>query len=196
LTLLGLAVVVAAVAAIWLVEDSLVTEVAATAIIVLVSVAAAMSLRSSHQVTTALWNDTMERRRELADVHRELGQLRSQQVELLLELRSLRTELAALSDETARSLQLASDHRDLMHEMLVPRQPVADPVYPSMHLPLVRAAFSTEMTPTSQPAQSETESRLTDSYPERDESSGSEPFPPRQLLDLTASEIARLRPAN
>jgi hypothetical protein len=192
LTVLGLVVVAAAVAAIWLVEDSLVTEVAATAIIGVVALAAALSLRSSHRITTGLWNEAMQRRRELVEVQHELGQLRSHQLELLLELRSLRAELSAMSEETARGLQLASDHRDLMHELLVPRQPVADPVYPSMHLPLVRAAFAAEVPP----APSDNESRATDPYPESDDSSGNEPFPPRQLLDLTASEIARLRPAN
>ncbi|MFL6181146.1 MAG: hypothetical protein ACJ73J_02460 [Actinomycetes bacterium] len=192
IVLLGLVLVIAALGAVWLVDDSWVVEVGVTGVVVILALTYAFSVRSSHQMTSALWHEAMERRHEAADVHRELNQLRAQHVELLLELRSLRVELAAASEETARSVQAATDQRAIMHELLAPRQPVADPVYPSMHLPLVRAAFSADVP--SRPPAAEVSAQT--SYPDSDDTGGSEPFPPRQLLDLTASEIARLRPAN
>jgi hypothetical protein len=64
-------------------------------------------------------------------------------------------------------------------------------VYPSLHLPLVRAAFSTEL-PTGPIATP----RPAAPGLQRESTTGGEAHPPRQLLDLTASEIARLRPAN
>ena len=105
-----------------------------------------------------------------------------------------RPEALSAAEQTVRSLRAATDQRDLMHELLTPRPRVADPVYPSLHLPLVRAAFSaefpvpTEAAPTTEPVHED--------YSAADETTGGEAFPPRQLLDLTASEIARLRPAN
>jgi hypothetical protein len=191
LLIVGLLVLAAAIAAVWWVGESLTVRVAATAVLVVVAFGAALAMRAAHQTTTALWREATERRRELVEVQRELVELRSQHVELLLELRALRVELAAASQETARSIQAATDQQALMRDLLTPRPPVPDPVYPSMHLPLVRAAFSSEVPPKEPAAPPPSES-----YPQSDESSGGEPFPPRQLLDLTASEIARLRPAN
>ena len=192
LVLLGLVLVIAALGAVWLVDDSWVVEVGVTGAVVVLALTFVSSVRSSHQITTALWREAAERRHEVADTQRELNQLRAQHVELLLELRSLRIELTAASEATARSIQAATDERAIMHELLAPRQPVADPVYPSMHLPLVRAAFSADL----RSGPPTTEASAQTSYPESDDTGGSEPFPPRQLLDLTASEIARLRPAN
>ena len=192
LLLITLVVAIAAVSAVWFVDDSWVVEVGATAVVVLVALAFTSAVLTSHRTTTTLWNEAMERRHEMAELQRELSELRAHHVEMLLELRSLRVELMAASEETARSIQVATDQRALMHELLAPRQPVADPVYPSMHLPLVRAAFSAEV-PTKPPT---TDTSSQTSYPDSDDTGGSEPFPPKQLLDLTASEIARLRPAN
>jgi hypothetical protein len=188
-----LAVVVgaAAIAAVWLVDDSLAVQVGVTAIVVVLALAVAWSVRSTRNATRSLWDEVIQRRHELVEVQRELSALRGEHRELLLELRSLRAELTAATDGLSRDIRAASDQRALMHDLLVPRQPVADPVYPSLHLPLVRAAFSAQL-PSQVPADVSGESR----YPQTDETSGSEAFPPRQLLDLTASEIARLRPAN
>jgi hypothetical protein len=191
LLLIALVVVVGALAAVWLVDDAWAVEVGITVVIVAVALAFAWSVRSSYRITSELWQEALERRHEVADVQRELSELRVHHVELLLELRTLRVELLAASEETAKSIQVATDQRALMHYLLTPRQPVADPVYPSMHLPLVRAAFSAEV-PT-KPLTTDTSGQT--SFPDSDDTGG-EPFPPRQLLDLTASEIARLRPAN
>jgi hypothetical protein len=192
LLLVALLVVVAAVSAVWLVDNSWVVEVGATVVVIVVALAFTNSVRSAYRTTTVLWQEAMERRHEMGEIQRELNELRAHHVEMLLELRALRVELMAASEETARSIQVATDQRSLMHELLAPRQPVADPVYPSMHLPLVRAAFSAEV-PTKPPA---TQTLAQTSYPDSDDTGGGEPFPPRQLLDLTASEIARLRAAN
>ena len=191
LMLVGLVVALVAVAAVWVVDDSLALRVGVTAVLVAIACGAAMSLRSTHRVGTTLWQEAIERRREVVEVEHELSQLQRQHVELLLELRTLRTELAAVSEETTRSLQAAAEQRAVVNELLMPRETVADAVYPSLHLPLVRAAFAAEVRP-EEPVVAAGEA----AYPETDDSGGSEPFPPRQLLDLTASEIARLRPAN
>lgn len=192
--LLGLLLVVTAVVGVWWADASLAVQVAATALIVLVAVGAFSAVRASRRATLGLWQDAAERRRELIALHRELGEMRSQQVEMFLELRALRVELVAANSETVRSLQVATDQHSLMRDLLVPRQPVPDPVYPSMHVPLVRAAFSAEVLPDEAPSESPAPTSV--EVPESEDSSGGEPFPPRELLDLTASEIARLRPAN
>ena len=181
----------AAIAAVWLVDDSLAVQVGVTGIVVVLVLAVAWSVRSTRNATRSLWDEVRQRRHELVEVQRELSALRGEHRELLLELRSLRGELTAATDDISRDIRAASDQRALMHDLLVPRQPVADPVYPSLHLPLVRAAFSAQL-PSQVPADVSGESH----HAQTDETSGSEAFPPRQLLDLTASEIARLRPAN
>ncbi|HEX5018021.1 MAG TPA: hypothetical protein VFX15_10615 [Actinomycetes bacterium] len=186
----GLGVAVAAIAAIWLVDDSLTVQVGATAIVVVLVVVVGLALRSDHQRASALWQAAMDRRHELLEAQRELSQLRAQQTELLLEIRMLRAEVSAASEETARGLQIAADRDVLMQELLKPRPAEIDTVYPSLHLPLVRAAFSAEIPPKIPSVEPD--------HPPIPETStsGTEPSPPRQLLDLTASEIARLRPAN
>lgn len=180
---LSVAVGIVAVAAVWLVDGSIVVEVAATAIVVVVVLASMGAIRESHRVATAMWREATDRRHEYLQLQRELSEVRSEHVELLLQLHALHGEVAATSAAATSSVQAAFDQRALMQELLVPRQPVADPVYPSMHLPLVRAAFAAEVSPVPSDRTSET-------------IGGDEPVPPRQLLDLTASEIARLRPAN
>ena len=194
LALLGLLLVATAVTAVWWADASVAIHVAATALIVLVALGAFLAIRASRRTTMSLWQDAAERRRELIALHHELGEMRSQQVEMFLELRALRVELAAASSETARTVQEATDQQSLIRDLLVPRQPVPDPVYPSMQVPLVRAAFAAEVV-TDEPAP-ETPAPSSVTMPESDDSFGEEPFPPREMLDLTASEIARLRPAN
>jgi hypothetical protein len=174
------------------VDDSLTTQVGVTGVIVLLVLMAGWVARTTHRAALAQWQTAVAHRQELSEVQHELSELRAQHLELLLELRSLRADVAAAADETARSIQAAEDQRALMHDLLVPRQPVADPVYPSMHLPLVRAAFAADLTP----RRPRVEPTAETTQPEGDDTGGSEPFPPKQLLDLTASEIARLRPAN
>jgi hypothetical protein len=129
----------------------------------------------------------------LREVQREVAELRLNQAELLLELRALRGDVLVAAHEAERREQERDDQQFLVRQLLAPRPAVADPVYPSLHLPLVRAAFSTELPapPLPPPPPAATRSVI-----EREESSGHEPMPPRQLLDLTASEIARLRAAN
>ena len=189
---LGLLLAAAAVAAVWWVDASLAVRVAATAAIVLVAIGAFSAVRAARRTSTGLWQDAAERRRELVRVQRELGELRTQQVEMILELRLLRAELASASAETVRTVQAATDQQAIMRDLLVPRQPVPDPVYPSMHVPLVRAAFAADVPPPASPTPPTDDSDIRGS----EDSTGSEPLPPRELLDHTASEIARLRPAN
>jgi len=191
LVALALIVASAAIVAVWLVDDSIAVAAGVTGVVAVLVVFLALSLRSTHQVASAIWQEAMDRRAELLDLHREMSELRTQHLELLLELRALRAEVATSTEDTARNLLAASDQRALIQDLLIPRQPVADPIYPSLHLPLVRAAFSAELA-TEVPTQPSAGSGQSKSA----EISGAEAFPPRQLLDLTASEIARLRPAN
>lgn len=209
LAIIGLVLVLVAIAAVWWVDTSLPVRVAATAAIVLVALGAFTSVQASRRTTASLWQEAAERRRELIGVQRELGELRTQHVEMFLELRALRLELVAASEQTVRSVQVATDQQALMRDLLTPRQPVPDPVYPSMHVPLVRAAFAAEVPskgPSTDPAAPPSVARPVlptpgspmpgSPMPGSEDSSGGEPFPPRELLDLTASEIAALRPAN
>jgi len=202
LLVLGLVVAAAAISLMWVADESWVVQAGFTGVLVVLALVMAAVVRSSRKTTTALWHDARQRRSELSalhseisDVQRELSELQSHHTELLLELRLMRTELQASTEETARQVEEATDQRALMHDLLVPRLgPPADPVYPSLHLPLVRAAFSTELPvpPTRESAGTGVRTDL----PGGDDVGGAEPQPPRQLLDLTASEIARLRPAN
>jgi hypothetical protein len=187
--LLVLALLVAAgvVAAVWVVDDTWALQVGVTGIIVLGFIALGTTVRSSARATDQLRRESLERRRDLADTQRELAELKTQYVELLLELRAMR-------DESSLAAQVASDEADqraLLHQLTQPRRPLLDPVYPSLHLPLVRAAFSTEL-----PAAPIATPRPAAPGLQRESTTGGEAQPPRQLLDLTASEIARLRPAN
>ena len=195
LLLLALLIAAAVVAAVWVVDDTWVLQVGVTGIVLLALVGLWVAARSSARAADQLRRESLERRRDLADTHRELAELKTQYVELLLELRVMRDESSLAAQEAARvAAQVASDEADqraLLHQLTQPRQPVLDPVYPSLHLPLVRAAFSTELpaTPISTP-------RPAAPGLQRESTTGGEAQPPRQLLDLTASEIARLRPAN
>jgi hypothetical protein len=133
-----------------------------------------------------MWDEAVERRREISEVTKQIAELRSQHVELLLELRAMRDE----ASETA-----------LMHDLLLTRSPEPDPVYPSLQLPLVRAAFAEELSPpdgvpTPRPAALGTRSPSSSGGVPHVETHGNEASDSRELLDLTASEIAQLRPAN
>jgi hypothetical protein len=195
LVVLGVVVTAAAIGLVWMADESWVVQAGLTGVLVLLALILSVAARSNRKAATAHWNDAMQRRRELSDLQGALSDLQSQHRELLLELRAMRTELLASAEETARQVEEATDQRALMHDLLVPQlNPSADPVYPSLHLPLVRAAFSTELPVPPSPEGVGTRA-LTD-VPAGDDVGGAEPQPPRQLLDLTASEIARLRPAN
>jgi len=201
LLVVGVVVTAAAIGVVWVVGESWVVQAGVTCVLVTLAIVMSIGARSSRKTTTALWHDSMQRRREFSDLQRELcdlqrevSDLHSRHTELLLELRLMRTELLSTAEETARQVEEATDQRALMHDLLVPRQPVADPVYPSLHLPLVRAAFSTEL-PVPQSREGAGTSART-AFPAGEDVGGAEPKPPQQLLDLTASEIARLRPAN
>lgn len=191
--LLALALFVAAavVAAVWLIEDTWALQVGITGVVLLAVVGIWAVARSASRVGQQVWSESVERRRDLAETHHELSELKAQHIELLFELRAMRAESTQMA---AAAEQLASDDAEqlaLMRQLMQPRQPVLDPVYPSLHLPLVRAAFSTEL-----PAGPIATPRPMSPRLQRESTTGGEPHPPRQLLDLTASEIAQLRPAN
>lgn len=182
LLVVAVLVAVAAVAAVWVVDTDWVVQAGVTGVALLALLALWSVSRAAREQAQRLAAEANERRREqqltvqlLAEAQSELAGLRAQQTELLLELRTLRA---------------AGEQQALMHELLLPRAPEPEPVYPSLQLPLVRAAFAAELTP--EPV---AEPREPAPLP-REETTGDEPRPPRQLLDLTASEIARLRPAN
>src|SRR5262245_6704068 len=101
----------AVIVAVWAASDSLVVEVGVTGIVVVIALAVALYLRASHGLAVAQWQEAVDRRRELVEVRRELTEVRARQVELLLEIRAVRADLAAVTEETARSLQIASDQR-------------------------------------------------------------------------------------
>ena len=176
----------ATVAAVWSVESGRALQVAVTGLAVVAALTVWSVSRSAREQAERLAAEANERRRDqqralqmLADTSAQLSELRQQHTELLLELRALR-------DET--------EQRALMHELLLPAQVAEpEPVYPSLQLPLVRAAFAADHEPLLPLPTSEEDGAPAVPLVE---TSGDEPRPPRQLLDLTASEIARLRPAN
>lgn len=185
----------AAIATVWLIDDRWALQAGVTGIVVVALVAVWAASRSSARIADQLRRESVERRRDLADTRRELSGLKAQHVELLLELRAIHQESALAAHATAQAAAQAAndeaDQRALLRQLAMERQPALDPVYPSLHLPLVRAAFSTEL-----PAGPISTPRPTPPGLRRESTTGSEAHPPRQLLDLTASEIARLRPAN
>lgn len=191
LLLLAMLLAAAAIAAVWLVDETWAMQVGVTGILLVVLVALWASTHASTSLREQLWQESMKRSRELTEARRELAELKAMHVELLLELRVMREEAAQVAQDAARAAQDDSDQRALMRQLLQPRQAVHDPLYPSLHLPLVRAAFSTEL-----PTDPVATPRPTPPGLQRESTTGREAQPPRQLLDLTASEIARLRPAN
>jgi hypothetical protein len=127
-------------------------------------------------------------RRQIVELRREVEDRRG-------EARTMRFEierLHVLDAELAAELMYL---RDQMSSYIAPVYVAPEPIYPSLHLPLVRAAFSQELPPpTPLPARG---TRRAERAPvDVDADAGSDTQQPRQLLDLTASEIARLRRAN
>lgn len=191
LLLVAVLVAVLAVSAVWLVDEAWALRAGVTGLVVLALVVLWITTRTSSRQAEQHWNEAVQRRRETAQTHRELAELKTQHLELLLEIRTMREEAIQFSEEAARIAGDDAEQRALMRQMLQPRATALDPVYPSLHLPLVRAAFSTELptTPVATP-------RPPAPGLQRESTTGGEALPPRQLLDLTASEIARLRRAN
>jgi len=108
------------------------------------------------------------------------------------EVRALRFELERVHLIHSELADEVVGLRDQMAEYVVPVPVAPEPIYPSLHLPLVRAAFAQELppvTPLPRPR------RVTDSA-NVEADPGSDTVPPRQLLDLTAREIASLRRAS
>ncbi len=143
--LVAVMVAAVAVAAVWLVDEAWALRTGVTGIVVLALVALWITTRSSSRQAEQHWNEAVQRRSETAQTHRELAELKRQHLELLLEIRTMREEGMQLSEEAARIASDDAEQRALMRQMLQPRAPSLDPVYPSLHLPLVRAAFSTEL---------------------------------------------------
>ena len=181
----ALLIAAGAIAVLWLFDESWASKTVATCAVVLVFLAFVAISRASARQSRQLWDEAVERRHEISEVTRQIAQLHTQHVELLLELRAMREE----ASETA-----------LMHDLLLTRSPEPDAVYPSLQLPLVRAAFAEELSPpdgvpTPRPAALGTRSPASGGVPHV-ETHGNEAHDSRELLDLTASEIAQLRPAN
>ncbi|MEO8107311.1 MAG: hypothetical protein ABI720_08325 [Actinomycetes bacterium] len=191
LMLVALIIAVAAVAAVWLVDEAWALRAGVTGIVVLAAVAVWISSRAASSQAQRYWSESVQQRREVAQTHQELAELKTQHFELLLEIRTMREEAMQLTQETARIASDDAEQRAIIRQMLQPRAAALDPVYPSLHLPLVRAAFSTEL-----PASPVATPRPTSPGLRRESTTGGEAQPNRQLLDLTASEIARLRTAN
>ena len=187
LLLLAMLLAAAAIAAVWLIDETWALQVGVTGIVLLVLVALWTSTRTSTSLRDQVWQESMARSRELAEARRELTALRAMHVELLLELRVMREEAVQMAQDVARAAQDDADQRTLMRQLLQPRQTVHDPLYPSLHLPLVRAAFSTEL-----PTDPVATPRPASPGLQRESTTGREAQPPRQLLDLTA---IRDRPA-
>ena len=128
------------------------------------------------------------RRSQVMQLQEEVASRQSESRALRSELERVHTIHYELSVEVFRL-------RDQMSQYVVPVLKPPEPVYPSLHLPLVRAAFAEEVPPVRIARQSPSE---LGERPTVDVAadSASDTMPPRQLLDLTASEIASLRRAN
>lgn len=184
-------VTVAAVAALWVVDATWAVRVGVTALAVLGLLGVWMSAHAASTTTTRLFEEAQARRVELGQLRGELIELRRQHLEVMTELRDMRLELVALAREATQIARDDADQRALIHDLLTPTEPARDPIYPSLQLPLVRAAFSEEL-----PAAPIATPRPEVADTVQESTTGFEPAAPRQLLDLTAAEIARLRPAN
>jgi len=126
---------------------------------------------------------------------------RRQIASLQAEVDNRTTEVRALHIELDRvhfiHFELAGEVVELREQMadyVMPVPVTPDPIYPSLHLPLVRAAFAEELPTTTLRPQPLAVAESPNVEVEAD--SGSDTVPPRRLLDLTASEIARLRRAS
>jgi hypothetical protein len=144
----------------------------------------ALALLCVAAVVTSQWG----RQSQVAQLQNEVAGRQAEARALRIELERVHTIHYELSVEV-------SHLRDQMSQYVVPVPTPPEPIYPSLHLPLVRAAFAQEVPPV----------RITPKSPQPagerpqigvEADSGSDTIAPRQLLDLTASEIASLRRAN
>jgi hypothetical protein len=157
-----------------LVADGLdVLKLAVAGLAVLCVLVVILTRTSGRRATAALQNALDDTQRQNRSLRIEIERLQSVNNELVIEVARLREQMAGY---------------------LTPVPAAPEPIYPSLHLPLVRAAFADELpSVTSLPAPVE---QKDDADVDVEGESGHDPRPPRQLLDLTASEIARLRTAN
>jgi len=104
------------------------------------------------------------------------------------QLADVRRELVAVHDVGLSLSAEVAWLRAQLQEYVLPISGSPEPVYPSLHLPLVRAAFGVEPLPVdaARPVPAPFEVPPTISA-----DSGSEGRPHRQLVDLTAEPIAR-----
>ncbi len=190
LLVLALLVAVAVVAAIWVVDDTWALQAGVTGIVLLALIGIWAASRSSTRATEQLWRESLERRRDLADTHRELDRTQVAARRAASRTACDASESALAAQEAARlAAQAASDEADqraLMRQLTQPRQPALDPVYPSLHALGAGRVLRTETRPARPDLRSPTVRRHR--RPHGVESTpGGEPLPPRQLLDLTAS---------
>ena len=167
LTVLAAAVAASAV----FVDDVRWVRAGVVVLAVLVVVPFAVLLGRSRDTRRVLQALLDEREREVHQLRQELSVVMQTNAELIVEMGRLRTEV---------------------EEMVQPVDTVPDPIYPSLHLPLVRAAFAEDLPPVPafDPVQEPAEvppSIVVDG--------GSDPTRGRRVLDLTASEIRELRQA-
>jgi hypothetical protein len=168
LTVLAAAVAAAAV----FVDDIRLVRAGVVVLAVLVVVPFALLLGRSRDTRRSLETMLADRDGEMRVLRQELDVVRQTNAELVLEIGRLRTEI---------------------DQLVTPVESVPDPVYPSLHLPLVRAAFAEDLPPTPgfEPVQVPVEVP-----PSVAVDGGSDPTTGRRVLDLTASEIRELRQAS
>lgn len=177
LAVVGLVAAAAAAAAI-VVEDVRVVRVSVVLLALVVALAIAMLLGRSHDTERALHQLLSRRDDELAQRHAETRQLR-------LELHQVSEVNAGLAAELARL-------RAQVEGLVVPLPREPEPVYPALHLPLVRAAFAEDLPPAVVYEPVRTPGEVP---PAVQVDTGSDPVHGRRVLDLTAAEIRHLRKA-
>lgn len=128
-----------------------------------------------------------------------LSALRSEANERTVQARMLLAELERVHLVHSDLLYEVSGLREHLAQYVAPVLVAPEPVYPSLQLPLVRAAFAGESgvaaaTPPRLPRPSHRMGERPNVAVETD--SGSDPMPSRRLLDLTPNDIAELRSAN
>ncbi|MFZ0323302.1 MAG: hypothetical protein WAN48_04115 [Actinomycetes bacterium] len=161
LVLVALAALSLAVAAAF-VDDPALLRAAVVTAAVLVVVATWLAWSASSNAFEQARGESRSLRRELGDVRRELAQVHDVSAMLAGEVARLRAHL---------------------EEYVLPLSSEPEPVYPSLHLPLVRAAFgelAKAPTDASRPVAPPSEVP-----PAVSADSGSEGRPSRQLVDLT-----------
>jgi hypothetical protein len=158
----------------WVFDDANVLRGAVCALALLCVLAVVVSQRGRQGQVLQLQNEVAGRQTEARALRLELERVHTIHYELSVEVSRL---------------------RDQMSQYIVPVPTPPEPIYPSLHLPLVRAAFAQEVPPVRMARRS---SQQPGERPNIgvEADSGSDTVAPRQLLDLTASEIASLRRAN